>query len=116
VSSVYNWLWLASHREATRRHILDAYIALADTEPDPHAALALIQDAIRLDPYNEDVYQRAMHLYARLGSPDGVRRTLRTLTERLAELDVSISPQTQHLAADLVERLNLRQRVHHGSR
>ncbi|MEV4199330.1 BTAD domain-containing putative transcriptional regulator [Micromonospora globbae] len=112
VADGHNWLWLAPYREATRRHIVDAYVALAEGEPQPREALALIQDAIRLDPYNEDLYQHAMRLHARLASPDGVRRTLRTLTERLSELEVRISPQTQQVAAELIERLGTRERIH----
>ena len=115
VADGHSWLWLAPYREATRRHIVDAYLALAEGEPHPREALALIQDAIRLDPYNEDLYQHAMRLHARLASPDGVRRTLRTLTERLSELEVRTSPQTQQLASKLIEQLTIRQRIKHGA-
>ena len=52
-----------------------------------------------------------MMLHAKLGSIDGVRRTLRALAERLAELDVRVSPQTQQTASDLVYRLDARQRA-----
>jgi len=112
VADGHNWLWLAPYRETVRRHVLDAYIGLADTETDPAAALALVQEAIRLDPYNEDVYQRAMRLHAALNSADGVTRTLRTLTERLAELEIDVSPQTQQVATDLLATLEARRRRH----
>jgi len=112
VADGHNWLWLAPHRETIRRHVLDAYIGLADTEPDPAGALTLVQEAIRLDPYNEDVYQRAMRLHAALNSADGVTRTLRTLTERLAELEIDVSPQTQQVATDLLATLEARRRRH----
>jgi DNA-binding SARP family transcriptional activator len=115
VADGHSWLWLAPYREATRRHIIDAHVSLADTESEPRRALARIQDAIRLDPYNEDLYQHAMRLHARLASPDGVRRTLRTLSERLSELEVRISPQTQQVASELIEHLGIRERVHHGA-
>ena len=111
IAEGHSWLWLTPHREQVRRHILDAYIALADTAADPQSALSHVQDAIRLDPYNEDVYRRAMVLHAKLGSLDGVRRTLRALSERLTELEVRVSPQTQQVASDLVSQLNARQRV-----
>ena len=112
VADGHNWLWLAPYREAIRRHVLDAYTGLADTETDPATALALIQEAIRLDPYNEDVYQRAMRLHTTLNSADGVTRTLRTLTERLAELEIDASPQTQQIATDLLAKLQARRRNH----
>jgi DNA-binding SARP family transcriptional activator len=112
VAEGHNWLWLAPYRETIRRHVLDAYIGLTDTETDPAAALALVQEAIRLDPYNEDVYQRAMRLHAALNSADGVARTLRTLTERLTELEIDVSPQTQQVATDLLAAIEARRRRH----
>jgi DNA-binding SARP family transcriptional activator len=68
VAEGHSWLWLAPYREATRRHVVDAYVTLADGEQQPRLALALIQEAIRFEPYNEDLYQRAMRLHARLAS------------------------------------------------
>jgi DNA-binding SARP family transcriptional activator len=111
IADGYSWLWLAPYREATRRQLLDAHVALADTEADPKTALAHIQDAITIDLYNEDVYQRAMRLHAKLGSTDGVRRTLRALSERLTELEIRVSPQTQQLATELITRLDARHRI-----
>jgi hypothetical protein len=73
--------WKIDKANDNRRVATD--IALAETETDLRAALALVQDAIRIDPYGEDLYQRAMRLHATLGSADGVRRTLVTITERL---------------------------------
>ena len=101
----------AAYLEDRRRHILDAYAALAEGEPEPRHALALIQDAIQLDPYNEDLYQRAMRLHAKLGSTDGIRRTLRALAERLTELEIRTSPQTQQIATDLINRVDARHRI-----
>jgi DNA-binding SARP family transcriptional activator len=90
-------------------------VALSDAASDPHDALALIQEAIRIDPYNEDLYQRAMHRYARLGNGDGIRRTLRALAQRLSELEVQPSPQTQRIATELIARLDARTRSHQHS-
>jgi hypothetical protein len=83
-----NWLWLANYREEIRRQVLDAYVSLASAAPDPQTALTYIQDAIRLGPYNEDVYRR----------DDGSHQTrqprrrpadLRAHSERLAELEIA---------------------------
>jgi DNA-binding SARP family transcriptional activator len=68
-----SWLWLAPQREAIRRHVLDASTRLADTETDTRAGLALIQEAIGIDAYNEDLHQRAVRMHAAPGSVDGVR-------------------------------------------
>ena len=105
-----SWLWLVPEREATRRDILDAYTHLADTETDPRDALNLIQNAIRIDPYSEDLHRRAMQLHASLGSADGVRRTLAAITERLAHLDIEVASETQRTAADLLGELDARRR------
>ena len=111
----HSWLWLAAHREAARRHVLDAYTSLAETEPDPRHALALIQQAIRLDPYSEDLYRRAMHLHAALHSADGVHRALRAITEHLAQVDIEPSPETTRLAAELLTKLDARRRQGHAA-
>lgn len=105
-----DWLWVLPYREATRRHVLDAYTELADAEADPHTALDLIQQAVSIDPYNENLYQRAMRLHATLSNPDGVHRSLRVATERLAQLDEHVSAQTRQLAADLLTKLDARRR------
>jgi DNA-binding SARP family transcriptional activator len=110
IADGYSWLWLAPYREGIRRDILDAYAQLADAETDPRAALALIQDAIRVDPYGEDLYQRAMQLHTALNNADGVHRTLRAITERLAQLDIGVSSQTGQVAAELLAQLDARHR------
>ncbi|AEB42651.1 AfsR/SARP family transcriptional regulator [Micromonospora maris] len=63
----HSWPWLDAYRETARRLVLDAYTALADTEPDPRRALAHLQDGIRVDPYNADLHQRAVNILAGLG-------------------------------------------------
>ncbi len=63
----HTWPWLDPHREATRRQVLDAYAALAAVEPNPRQALAYLQDGIRVDPYNADLHQRAVHILTGLG-------------------------------------------------
>ena len=110
IADGHSWLWLAPYREEARRHVLDAHVALADTADDPQEALSHLQDAIRVDPYNEDLYQRAMHRYAAVGNSDGIRRTLRALAQRLSELELQPSPQIQRTAAELLAKLDARLR------
>jgi len=64
-----DWSWLAAPREATRRHVVDAYVALAADEPDPRTALALLQDAVRVDPVNADLQRRAHHAHGQAVTP-----------------------------------------------
>jgi DNA-binding SARP family transcriptional activator len=63
------WPWLAAPREAIRRRVIDAYAALAADESDPSAALALLQDALRVDPVNEALCRLAHRASAK--SADG---------------------------------------------
>jgi DNA-binding SARP family transcriptional activator len=52
------WPWLDRHREATRRHVLDAYATLAADEDDPAAAARLLRAAARVDPENDELCRR----------------------------------------------------------
>jgi DNA-binding SARP family transcriptional activator len=100
------WPWLAGHREAVRRHVVDAHAALAATEPDPHTALAILRDAIRVDPVNEELHRRAMRGYAAAGNPSAVRQLLARLTERLAEADLQPDQATHRLGSQLAATRN----------
>lgn len=51
-----DWPWLDVPREATRRHVIDAYLTLAEAEP--RDASALLQAALRVDPGNTYLQQR----------------------------------------------------------
>jgi DNA-binding SARP family transcriptional activator len=83
-----DWSWLTPPREALRRHVLDAYVALAHDEPDPNTTLALLQDAVRIDPQNEDLQRRAQHTLTQvtdLGAALAARRKI--VTERPTDTD-----------------------------
>jgi DNA-binding SARP family transcriptional activator len=73
-----DWSWLASPREAARRQVIDAYAALADAEPDPHTALTLLQDAVRVDPLNTDLQRRARHAHSQVTAPATQERSPNT--------------------------------------
>ncbi|WP_247658631.1 bacterial transcriptional activator domain-containing protein [Micromonospora sp. U56] len=79
------WPWLDPLRERTRRNVIDAYVALADTEPDPHRALTLLQAATRIDPYNTDLHTRVTHTLTTLGDHDTATKTRTDFTRRLIE-------------------------------
>lgn len=53
------WPWIDPARETTRRHVIDAYIHLADTTSDPHHAQVLLDTALRTDPTNENLRRRS---------------------------------------------------------
>jgi DNA-binding SARP family transcriptional activator len=52
------WPWLAPHREATRRQVLDAYTALSAAQPDPASAGELLRAAAAVDPDNDELRRR----------------------------------------------------------
>ncbi|WP_328421649.1 hypothetical protein OG470_06220 [Micromonospora sp. NBC_00389] len=81
----HDWPWLNPPREALRRHVIDAYTALAATQPDPRRALSLLQDAIRIDPYNEDLHRRAIHALEALGDHAAAEDLLTTFNRRLTD-------------------------------
>jgi len=98
-------IWVEPSREDLRRRAIDALVHLSELHQEAdntEAALHAIERAITLDPYAEDLYRRAMRLYAHLGRPDGVRRTLRHLENRLEELDVDLDEVTHRLAEKLL--------------
>ncbi|WP_422733902.1 AfsR/SARP family transcriptional regulator [Micromonospora sp. WMMD558] len=78
------WPWLDPAREATRRHILDAYAALAAAEPNPRRALDLLQAGIRVDPYNQALHQRAIGILTALGDHDNAAELADTYAQRLS--------------------------------
>jgi DNA-binding SARP family transcriptional activator len=98
-------IWVEPSREDLRRRTIDALVHLAELHQEAdntEAALHAIERAITLDPYAEDLYRHAMRLYAHLSRPDGVRRTLRHLENRLEELDVDLDEVTSRLAEKLL--------------
>ncbi|AQW56499.1 hypothetical protein [Streptomyces violaceusniger] len=61
--------WIEAPREALRRHVLDAFSALAHTidDTDPERALILLERARTLDRYNQTLYEGIARLQVRLG-------------------------------------------------
>lgn len=80
--------WATDYATSYRHHILTAYARIAETleTEDPDQAVAALERAADLDPVNEELYQRIMRIHGRQQRPDDVRRTLRRLEERLADL------------------------------
>ncbi|UGQ10525.1 LysM peptidoglycan-binding domain-containing protein [Yinghuangia sp. ASG 101] len=98
--------WLDAPREELRRDVLDALSAHARAiiESAPVQALALLERARPLDPYNESLYRSIAHVQARLGLMDHITRTLALLTTALAEIDEQPSEETIALCDELRRR------------
>src|SRR6266511_4007300 len=82
------WSWIGPYREATRRHVIDAYTTLADmtlagsTVPDgvdPSTAVELLRAALMVEPANDDLRRRAAAASAAAGQPTPDRRRARRL-------------------------------------
>jgi DNA-binding SARP family transcriptional activator len=83
-----DWLWSIEYATTYRHQLLSAYARIAEIlEADhPDQAVAALEAAINYDPVNEELYQRVIRIHGRLARPDAVRRTLRLLENRLADL------------------------------
>ena len=95
------WPWLPAHREAARRHVIDALSALASAASDQHTAIRLLHQAVGHDPDNEHLHRELMRAQAALGDCDGVAHTYRRLTRRLADHGTRPSTATSDLARRL---------------
>ncbi|WP_153040636.1 bacterial transcriptional activator domain-containing protein, partial [Actinoplanes sp. TFC3] len=93
--------WMTDRATTYRLQILAVYARIAEViEADhPDQAVAALERAVQFDPVNEELYQRIMRIHGRAGRPDQVRRILRRLEERLADLgDAEPSEQTRRIA------------------
>ncbi|MGW9196602.1 AfsR/SARP family transcriptional regulator [Micromonospora chersina] len=89
----HNWAWIDPPREATRRLVLDAYASAAAAQTDPHHRLRLLQDAIRVDPYNQTLHQLAADQLNALGDADTAARLLDGYQRRLQLAGIAASDQ-----------------------
>ncbi|MCP2323389.1 DNA-binding SARP family transcriptional activator [Hamadaea flava] len=97
--------WIMPHRESARRSLIDVHVMLAELllTADPDGASDVLTDSIAIDPYNEELYRRAMRARHGLGDADGVRQLLRALQANLRDLDAEPTPETQALVAQLLQ-------------
>ncbi|WP_406062959.1 BTAD domain-containing putative transcriptional regulator [Micromonospora sp. NBC_00860] len=101
----FDYEWIEAYREGIRRQALDAHLALAAATTDPTQALAVLEAAMRHDPYAEAIYQQAMRAHAALGHLEQIRSLRRALTRRLDEIDAEPSEDTLRLADRLIADL-----------
>jgi DNA-binding SARP family transcriptional activator len=99
--------WVEPHREKARQWATDAHLQLAQDliTADPQAAADITDKAIKLDPYNEQLYHQAMHARHALHDSEGIRALLRAVTTALNDLDAEPTDTTIDLANRL--RANL---------
>jgi DNA-binding SARP family transcriptional activator len=95
--------WVEPVREAIRRQAIDAHATLAEmlAETDRPGALAVLDQAIAQDPYNEALYRQAMRLHAADRNIAAIRQLRRDLTRHLADIPAEPSDDTITLADQL---------------
>ncbi|MEV0705204.1 bacterial transcriptional activator domain-containing protein [Saccharopolyspora sp. NPDC050389] len=98
--------WIHTVRHAAQRTAINAISELArhHVADDPRHTLELLETATSFDPYNEHLYRDIMRLQDRLGTHDGIPRTLALLEARLRDIDCEPAPETRALAAALQHR------------
>lgn len=87
----HTWPWIDQAREAIRRLVLDAYASLAAAHNNPHDRLRTLQAAILVDPYNQDLHQRAADELTALGNPAAAERLLHAHQQLLHRSGVAAS-------------------------
>jgi nucleoid-associated protein YgaU/DNA-binding SARP family transcriptional activator len=96
--------WIEPHQEALRQQATDAHLHLADllAGTNPHDAADILDHAITLDPYNENLYQQAMKIRYQLNDRNAIHHLHRRLTTALAELDTHPDESTTALIDELL--------------
>jgi DNA-binding SARP family transcriptional activator len=97
--------WALTEREDLRRRAITAASRLADLHQqtgDHQRAVDVLEQAIRWEPYNEELYQQNMRIQAELGHVEEIRRTYRRLELRMADLDDDPSEPTRQLRDQLL--------------
>ncbi|RZU76151.1 DNA-binding SARP family transcriptional activator [Micromonospora kangleipakensis] len=96
--------WVEPYREKARQWATEAHLLLAEDllATDPMAASAVLDKALCLDRYNEELYRAAMRVRHRLGQLEGVTALLNGLTTALRDLDAAPSQDTVLLAHQLL--------------
>jgi len=98
----HTWPWLPALRETIRHQVISAYADLTDDLPAAEA-LALLREAITVDPYNEDLHHRTISALIAIGDHPAATRLYHTYTHRLTV--AGLTPST-HLN-DLVIQISL---------
>jgi DNA-binding SARP family transcriptional activator len=80
--------WITDYATTYRHQILSVLARIAELLEADHLdqAVTALERALEFDPVNEELYQRIMRIHGRAGRLDVVRRTLRRLEDRLADL------------------------------
>ncbi|HUQ63477.1 MAG TPA: BTAD domain-containing putative transcriptional regulator [Acidimicrobiales bacterium] len=99
-----DWAWARVPRDDLRRRAVDVLVSLSATRlvtGDIRGALDVLEKAIDVDPYAEQLYRRIIRLHSKLSRPDAVTATFRRLKTRLAEIDLEPTAESENLSREL---------------
>jgi DNA-binding SARP family transcriptional activator len=102
--------WIEPIRHAYLRQLIDARSALADllAPNSPREAIAVLTEALLLDPYAEALYLQAMRLHAQVGDIEGIRALRRDATRHLGDIDTEPSDDLLTTADQLIGEIKQR--------
>ncbi|MEV0392932.1 hypothetical protein [Polymorphospora rubra] len=95
------WPWLVAAREALRRQVIDAHTTLAG-KCDPQTALVLLQQAIDVDPLNENLHRRTAQALADAGQHTAIPTLIDRYADHLASVGLTLSDDLRALVASQV--------------
>lgn len=98
-------LWLRPYRDEFRRRVIEAHHTLADhlSARQPDDALEVLDHAIDIDPWNQELYEAGIRIHLRLGHQHAAKRKLRDLSETLAHLGMQPEKAIVQLVAATAE-------------
>jgi DNA-binding SARP family transcriptional activator len=88
----HDWPWLHPLREALTAHVLTAYSTLAAASP-PAEAIALLSDAMTVDPYNDAVHRLAFQHLNDAGDHAAATALHDAYARRLATVRLTPTPR-----------------------
>jgi DNA-binding SARP family transcriptional activator len=88
----HTWPWLSQEREAIRQHVVDAYADVLDGLP-AREAIDVLREAIKVDPYNENLHRRAVDTLRELGDRTAAARLYEDY--RLRVTSVGLKPNLE---------------------
>lgn len=98
-------LWAETTRETLRYRALDVLTGIADLAVYPEQAMAALEQAAVIAPYDEAIHQRRLALLAENGRTDAAARAHELFTHRLVdELDTEPTPETEQLARSITHK------------
>jgi DNA-binding SARP family transcriptional activator/LysM repeat protein len=110
-----DYLWAEGMRQDLHQRALDAHLRLAELEMSSNhlqAAAEILSRAVQFGGCAEEPSRRLMILQNRLGQPDALASTWRSLQRQLADLGLHPESETVNLYRELIEGDETERRLH----